>query len=84
MASSPVLKPQHQPAQLELLRHKKARRIKRPQKQRIYVIYLGATDFALPAAIFYSLTSGVQKLYRKIWISYVNNICNGKKFCYDI
>ena len=28
----------------------------------LYVMRLGATDFALPAAIFCSLTSGVQKL----------------------
>ena len=46
---------------------------------------LVTTDFALPAAIFRSLSNGVQsfKIFsypKKIWVSYVDNTCSRKNF----
>ena len=88
METSPVLKLQHQQAQRELLRHKKSNKNQATVKATHKVMRLGATNFALPAVLLLLIKrcSKVRDnhLYRKICVSYVNNICNGKKFCYVI
>ena len=60
--TSPILKQQHQQAQRELRRRKKSEKNQATVKATHNVMRVGAIDFALPAAIFCSLTSGVQKL----------------------
>ena len=60
-ATGPVLKSQHEQARRELLRRKKSDKNQAIVKA-AYIRHLGATDFALRAAIFCSLANGVQKL----------------------
>ena len=45
-----------------MLRPKKSDKNQATVKATLYVMCLGATDFAIPVAIFSSLTSAVQKL----------------------